>query len=153
MAADRLRPAERAGQCAVDSRGSVMKRPILAFVVGLVVWVLVISLLNRALRIFVLGCAAAEPTMSFTLGMLAARLVIAALTSLTAGAIAAWIAPSSPRLPVLLGTALLVAFLPIHVQLWRLFPFWYHLVFLATLIPLVVLGSRLTRAHPGAGAT
>jgi len=130
-----------------------MKRPILAFVVGLVVWVLVISLLNHALRIFVLGYAAAEPTMSFTLGMLAARLVIAALTSLTAGAIAAWIAPSSPRLPVLLGTALLVAFLPIHVQLWRLFPFWYHLVFLATLIPLVVLGSRLTRARPGAGAT
>jgi len=130
-----------------------MKRPILAFVVGLVVWVLVISLLNHALRIFVLGYAAAEPTMSFTLGMLAARLVIAALTSLIAGAIAAWIAPSSPRLPVLLGTALLVAFLPIHVQLWTLFPFWYHLVFLATLIPLVVLGSRLTRARPGAGAT
>jgi len=108
--------------------------------------------LNRALRIFVLGYAAAEPTMSFTLGMLAARLVIAALTSLIAGAVAAWIAPSSPRLPVLLGTALLVAFLPIHVQLWRLFPFWYHLVFLATLIPLVVLGSRLTRARQGAGA-
>ena len=130
-----------------------MKRPILSFVVGLVVWVVLISLLNGALRIIVLGYAAAEPTMSFTLGMLAARLAIAALTSLIAGAIAAWIAPSSPRLPVLLGTALLVAFLPIHVQLWRLFPFWYHLVFLATLIPLVVLGSRLTRAHPGAGAT
>ena len=130
-----------------------MKRPILAFVVGLVVWVLVISLLNHALRIFVLGYAAAEPTMSFTLGMLAARLVIAALTSLIAGAIAAWIAPSSPRLPVLLGTALLVAFLPIHVQLWTLFPFWYHLVFLATLVPLVVLGSRLTRARRGTGAT
>jgi hypothetical protein len=41
----------------------------------------------------------------------------------------------------------------IHVRLWSLFPFWYHLVFLATLIPLVVLGSRLTRARPLAGAT
>jgi hypothetical protein len=130
-----------------------MKRPILAFAVGLVAWVLVISVLNRALRVFVLGYAAAEPTMSFTLGMLSARLVIAALTSIIAGAVAAWIAPSSPRVPVLLGTALLVAFIPIHVQLWSLFPFWYHLVFLATLIPLVVLGSWLTRARSVAGAT
>ena len=89
--------------------------------------------------------------MSFTLGMLAARLLIAALTSLIAGAAAAWIAPSSPRLPVLLGTALLVAFIPIHVRLWSLFPFWYHLVFLATLIPLVALGSWLTRARRVAG--
>jgi hypothetical protein len=93
-----------------------MKRPILAFAVGLVAWVLVISVLNRALRVFVLGYAAAEPTMSFTLGMLYARLVIAALTSIIAGAVAAWIAPSSPRVPVLLGTALLVAFIPIHVR-------------------------------------
>jgi hypothetical protein len=130
-----------------------MKRPILAFVVGLVVWMLVISVLNRALRIFVLGYAAAEPTMSFTLGMLAARLAIAALASLIAGAVAAWIAPSSPRLPVLLGTALLVAFIPIHVQLWNLFPFWYHLVFLTTLIPLVMLGSWLTHGRPLGRAT
>lgn len=128
-----------------------MKRPILAFAVGLVVWVLLISVLDRALRILVPGYAAAEPTMSFTLGMLAARLLMAALTSLIAGAAAAWIAPSSPRLPVLLGTALLVAFIPIHVRLWSLFPFWYHLVFLATLIPLVALGSGLTRARRVAG--
>ena len=130
-----------------------MKRPILAFVVGLVVWMLVISVLNRALRIFFLGYAAAEPTMSFTLGMLAARLAIAALASLIAGAVAAWIAPSSPRLPVLLGTALLVAFIPIHVQLWHLFPFWYHLLFLTTLIPLVMLGSWLTHGRPLGSAT
>lgn len=130
-----------------------MKRPILAFAVGLVAWVLVSSVLNRALRVFVLGYASAEPTMSFNLGMLCARLVIAALTSIIAGAVAAWIAPSSPRVPVLLGTALLVAFIPFHVQLWSLFPFWYHLVFLATLIPLVVLGSWLTRARLVAGAT
>ena len=130
-----------------------MKRPILAFAVGLVVWVLLISVLNRALRIFLPGYAAAEPIMSFTPGMLTARLLIAALTSLIAGAAATWIAPSSARLPVLLGTALLVAFITIHVQLWSLFPFWYHLVFLATLIPLVMLGSWLTRARPIAGAT
>jgi hypothetical protein len=130
-----------------------MKRPILAFAVGLVLWVVVISLLNRGLRVFVAGYAAAEPTFSFTLGMLLLRLAIAALTSLIAGAAAASIAPANRRLPLLLGATLLAAFLPVHVRLWSLFPFWYHLVFLGTLIPLVVLGAWLTHAVGSAGTS
>ena len=129
-----------------------MKRPILAFAAGLVVWVVVISVLNRGLRVFVADYAAAELTFGFTLGMLLARLAIAALASLLAGGVAGWIAPASVRLPTLLGVILLLAFLPIHVRLWSLFPFWYHLVFLVTLIPLVVLGARLARAGGGHGA-
>jgi hypothetical protein len=131
-----------------------MKRAVLGFAAGLVVWILVISVLNRVLRVALAGYAAAEPTMSFTLGMLVSRLVIAALTALVAGAIATWIAPASRRMPVLLGATLLAAFLPVHLRLWGLFPFWYHLVFLGTLVPLIVLGSRLLRlrtvAAPGA---
>lgn len=131
-----------------------MKRAILGFAAGVVVWVIVISVLDRALRVLLVGYAAAEPTMSFTLGMLLARLTIAALTSLIAGAIAARIAPASPRMPLLLGVTLLLGFIPVHVRLWSLFPFWYHLVFLATLVPLVVLGSRLPpmRTLPGVRA-
>ena len=121
-----------------------MKRPIIAFVAGLVLWVVVVSVLDRGLRFFVAGYAAAEPTYSFTLGMLALRLVIAALTSLIAGAVVAWIAPSSPRVPVLVGATLLLIFIPDHVRLFSLFPLWYHLLFLVTLIPLVMLGARLT---------
>ena len=123
-----------------------MKRPILAFAAGLVVWVVVISVLDRGLRVFVADYTAAELTFSFTLGMLLARLAIAALASLLAGGVAGWLAPASARVSVLLGAILLLAFLPTHVRLWRLFPFWYHLVFLVTLIPLVVLGARLARA-------
>ena len=129
-----------------------MKRPIIAFVAGLVLWVVVVSVLNRGLRIFVMGYAAAEGTFSYTLGMLALRLVIAALSSLAAGAVAAWIAPSNPRVPVLVGATLLVAFIPVHVRLFSLFPLWYHLVFLATLIPLVMLGARLARVRAVRGA-
>ena len=129
-----------------------MKRPILAFAVGLALWVVVISLLNRGLRMFVAGYAAAEPTFSFTLGMLFLRLVIAALTSVIAGAVAGWIAPASAPVPVMLGAALLLSFIPVHARLWSLFPFWYHLVFLGTLIPLVMLGAWLTRAGVLAGA-
>ena len=129
-----------------------MKRPILAFAAGLLLWVVVISVLNRGLRVFIADYAAAELTFSFTLGMLLARLAIAALASLLAGGVAAWIAPASVRVPVLLGAVLLLTFLPIHVRLWNLFPFWYHLVFLVTLVPLVVLGARIARAAGGRGA-
>ena len=133
--------------------GTDMKRAILAVAAGLVLWIMLISVLNRGLRIFVAGYAAAEATMSFTLGMLVARLLIAALTSLVAGALVRWLAPVSVRAPLLLGVILLTAFIPVHARLWSLFPFWYHMVFLVTLIPLVVLGSRLRRPRGGvAGA-
>jgi hypothetical protein len=53
---------------------------------------------------------------------------------------------------VLIGATLLAAFIPVHVRLFSLFPLWYHLVFLATLIPLVMLGARLTRVRAVRGA-
>jgi len=82
-----------------------------------------------------------------------------ALTSLIAGAVAGWIAPASQVMPWLLGGLLLAAFIPQHLRLWSIFPLWYHLTFLVTLAPLIVLGSRLPRvlapatpAAPGAGS-
>jgi hypothetical protein len=51
-----------------------MKRSILGLIVGLAVWVLVASLLNRSLRFGLEGYAAAEPQMTFTHAMMAARL-------------------------------------------------------------------------------
>lgn len=124
-----------------------MKRSILAFIAGLAAWVLVASLLNRGLRLALRGYAAAEPEMTFTHGMMAARLVLGALASLAAGAATRAVAPSSRRVAVVwvLGAVLLAAFIPIHVRLWANFPVWYHLVFLGTLVPLVALGATLIR--------
>jgi len=122
-----------------------MKRSILAVVTGLVVWVLVVSLLNRGLRFGLAGYAVAEATMTFTLGMKIARLILGALSSLAAGAATAAIASSNPRLPWVVGAILLVAFLPEHILIWVKFPVWYHLVFLITLAPLVALGAALLR--------
>jgi len=126
-----------------------MKRSIYALVAGLALWVLVASLLNRGLRAGLPGYALAEPTMTFTFGMKVARLVLGALASLAAGAATGLIAPSRRALPWLLGAIILVAFIPIHVQLWAKFPAWYHLVFLGTLVPLVALGAALTRSRSG----
>lgn len=122
-----------------------MKRSILAFIAGLAAWALVASLLNRGLRLALRGYAAAEPEMTFTHGMMAARLVLGALASLAAGAATRAVAPSSRRAAWVLGAVLLAAFIPIHVRLWANFPVWYHLVFLGTLGPLVALGASLIR--------
>jgi hypothetical protein len=131
-----------------------MKRSIRAFAAGLVVfaaglvtWLVVVSVLDRGLRAAIAGYAAAEPTLHFTVGMMAARLTIAAVTSLLAGAVIGWLAPANLPVAWILGALLLAVFLPEHVlKLWHTFPLWYHLTFLGTLVPLVVLGAQLTRA-------
>ena len=131
-----------------------MKRSILALIVGLAVWVLVASLLNRGLRLALGDHGAAEPRMTFTHAMMAARLVLGALASLAAGAVTRAVAPSSTRALWMLSAVLLAIFIPAHVQLWAKFPVWYHLVFLGTLVPLALLGGMFTRKRsriePGA---
>jgi protein-S-isoprenylcysteine O-methyltransferase Ste14 len=125
-----------------------MKRAILAFLAALVTWLLIVSVLDRGLRIALAGYAVAEPKMTFTVGMMIARLTIAAMTSVIAGAVAGWISPMGVRVAGVMGATLLVLFIPEHVRLWNSFPIWYHLTFLVTLVPLLVLGSWLTRTRP-----
>jgi hypothetical protein len=122
-----------------------MIRSIFAVVVGLVVWMLVATLLNFGLRAGLAGYALAEPTMTFTLGMKIARLILGALASLAAGAAAGLIAPSKTSPRWVLGAIILALFIPVHIQLWAKFPVWYHLVFLGTLLPLVLWGAAFAR--------
>jgi hypothetical protein len=123
----------------------IMKRSILAFLAALITWTLVASLVNRALRYGFDGYAAAEPAMTFTLGMMLARLAMGAVSSLAAGAVMAFIAPNSTRTPWVFAVLVLAAFIPSHIRLWALFPVWYHLTFLVTLVPLVILGWHLAK--------
>lgn len=123
-----------------------MKRSVLAFCAGLLAWVLVVSLIDRLLRVVLPGYEAAEPRLLFTLPMMIARLSMAAVTSLIAGAVIGWVAPASTRIPWILGGLLLLGFLPSHVRLWEHFPVWYHLAFLLPLAPLIVLGARVRHA-------
>ena len=125
-----------------------MVRSILAVVAGFVVWALVATLLNFGLRAGLAGYALAEPTLTFTLGMKIARLILGALASLAAGAAAGLIAPTKTAPGWVLGAIILALFIPIHVQLWAQFPVWYHLTFLGTLVPLVALGAAFTRTRP-----
>lgn len=118
-------------------------RAVLAIAVGCIVWFAVAIIGNFAMRSLVPGYADVEKTMNFSLLLLLLRLVLGAGASLVAGCACAVIAPNT-RWPVYTLALLLVAlFIPVHLSLWDKFPIWYHLLFLGTLVPLVVLGARL----------
>lgn len=118
-----------------------MVKGALAVVAGLVAWIAValgVGLLLRLWPAYVSVAAA----MAFTLPMLIARLSIGAAATVAAGVVAALIARRSNAAPLITGLLLLVIFVPDHIHLWTKFPVWYHLTFLASLVPLTYLGGR-----------
>ena len=118
-------------------------RSVLAVAVGCVVWFAVATMGNWAMRSFVPGYADVEKTMNFSLTMLLLRLVLGAAASLVAGMVSAAIAPRA-QFPIYALALILVAlFVPVHLGLWDTFPVWYHVLFLGTLVPLVMLGAWL----------
>ena len=81
--------------------------------------------------------------------MLLVRLVLGAGASIAAGVACAAVR-SSTRLPRYVFALLLFAlFVPVHVSLWDKFPIWYHIIFLGSLAPLVVLGTKLLGSRGG----
>jgi len=120
-----------------------MKRSILACLAGLLTWVVVVTVINRVFRLSLPNYTAAEHTLQFTLAMKWARLLMAIVTSLVAGAVTRWISPSSRWAPLVVGGVVLAMFLPVHIAIWSKFPVWYHLAFLLTIIPAVFVGALL----------
>ena len=118
-------------------------RVVLAIAAGFIVWFVVATVGNMAIRWFLPGYAQVERAMEFSLGMLLARLALGAAASLAAGAACVAIGRSSRVAVYLFSILLLALFIPVHVNLWAKFPLWYHTVFLGALIPLVILGARL----------
>jgi hypothetical protein len=120
-----------------------MKRTILACLAGLLTWAVVVTLINRVLRLSLPNYTAAEQTLLFTLSMKWARLLMAIVTSVVAGAVTAWISRSSRWAPLIVGSVVLAIFVPAHIAIWSKFPVWYHLTFLLTIIPAVLVGALL----------
>ena len=119
-----------------------MGKQVLGVVVGLMVWLVAAVVAGVLLRSLWPEYVAASGDMSFTLPMKLTRLSIGALTTFAAGAVAALIAQSSWT-AVVTGALLLLMFIPQHISLWDKFPIWYHLTFLASLVPLAVAGGRI----------
>jgi hypothetical protein len=116
-----------------------MLRKIGGVVAGVVTWFLIASAGNGVLRVTWPGYPEVEVAKMFTPGMLFARLFVGAISSLCAGFVAAWITNRSVLVIKFLTGVLVVIFLPV-VTLWERFPLWYHVVFLASLVAVTLLG-------------
>ncbi|HTQ99709.1 MAG TPA: hypothetical protein VMH83_06955 [Candidatus Acidoferrum sp.] len=110
---------------------------------GYVTWWVIGIAGFAALRRFWPGYAALEPNFAFTLPMLLARLALGIVCSVVAGALAAIIAKRLWPPTLAIGFVILLQFIPAHIQLWHIAPLWYHVFFLGTLVPWVVLGGML----------
>jgi len=127
-----------------------MPRPIkiaLAVLSGFVVWFVVATLANWAIRALLPGYADAEPASRFTFPMLLARLAVGGFSSVGAGLACALLARTNFVAVKILAVVLVLFFLPVHYSLWAQFPVWYHAVFLVSLAPLVLVGAWLARLN------
>src|SRR5689334_9570725 len=121
-----------------------MIRSLLAVIAAVVTWFIVATILNWILRAALPGYSAVEVSMNFTLTMMICRLILGLLSSLGAGFVCATIARN--RVAVKVAAAVMVVlFLPVHYLLWAKFPIWYHLFFLISLAPMILLGAALQR--------
>ena len=120
-----------------------MMRGLASVAAGLVVWIVVATLGNFVLRYALPGYAEVEKAMTFTLGMLAARLVLGAFASVCAGLTVAWIRRRHARAVAILAGVLFVLFVPVHYQLWNVFPLWYHVTFFVLLVVMTFAGAAL----------
>jgi len=127
----------------VPSAVRALKGYFVACVGGLLVWIVAVTVIDHILRFGIANYSAAERTLQFTLPMMYARLTMAVVASLLAGALTRWISPSSRWAATLVGAVIFGAFVPLHVSIWTRLPVWYHLAFLLTIVPGVLVGALL----------
>jgi len=119
-----------------------MTRSILAVIAAVVTWFIVATIVNWILRAGLPGYSAVEVSMNFTLMMMICRLLLGLVSSLCAGFLCATIARNRVAIKVA-AAFMVVLFLPVHYMLWAKFPIWYHLFFLISLAPMLLVGAAL----------
>ena len=123
-----------------------MLRSILAVIVAVVTWFVVATIGNWILRAVLPGYSAVEASMNFTLMMMICRLVLGLVSSLCAGFVCAAIAGGNGAALKVAAAIMVILFLPVHYMLWTRFPIWYHLFFLISLAPTMLIGGALRRS-------
>jgi hypothetical protein len=113
----------------------------LGVVAGYAVWTVIFLAGGAVVR----GAFGASDVESFASNsstlLLVLLLLLSFVASFVGGAVTARIAGAGP--PVLvLGGLLLATGIPVQIGSWDLLPVWYHLIFLAMLVPVTVAGGR-----------
>ncbi|MEK6702815.1 MAG: hypothetical protein AABZ53_11165 [Planctomycetota bacterium] len=121
-----------------------MVRAIVGVVAGYVVW----SVLWVGAGMVLFTEAAAKMgrgEMYADVGPLAVAIGLSVVCSLVAGFTCAKIVPGKPGLgaAAALSASLLATGILVQSGVWNLEPLWYHLTFLALLVPMTLVGARL----------
>lgn len=78
--------------------------------------------------------------------ILLVHILLASVVSVVAGLLSALVAGGNKRAPLILG-ALLVALGLLKASMsWDLVPLWYHIFFMAVLLPMSIIGGKLKAA-------
>ena len=136
-----------------------MVRTILGVIVGFIVWsilwvggdAILASLSPGWIGAYSLDAERAfvnNTQLTHDNGIAAIHLLRSFVTSIVAGYLAALVAGESRRTTLVLGIILLVVGAAVEIFAWRLAPAWYHIIFLAALIPMTILGGKLRRSTP-----
>ena len=123
----------------------MISRAIFALVAGALTWKAIATLFTLVGNLVWPAYAAVEIQRVFTLEMLASRLLVGALANLAFGAVAAWVAHDKPRAFWLALCAWMTFSVVDHYMVWNQFPIWYHLLYLAYIVPIAMVGARLVR--------
>jgi hypothetical protein len=125
-----------------------MMRLVLGVVGGVFGWFLLVFLAGFVVRAVWPEMGAVENMADYTDPMRWTRLGIGAVVTVLSGLISAAASGRGRLAGLILGAVLLVAFIPMHIAMWDLFPLWYHFVFLISLVPLSLAGASLVRSRP-----
>ncbi len=78
--------------------------------------------------------------------ILAMHILRSIIISLMAGFLESFIANENKKAPLILGVLLLLFGLMVQIMAWKYLPVWYHVAFLALLVPVTVLGGKLKKS-------
>ena len=120
-----------------------MARGILAVIAGFVIWSIIWLASTHGLMAAMPGDVhAGQPVTSVT--VLLILLVVSVIASVISGYITAMVATEKHMTYVMaFGVVNLLVGIFFQVQSWDLMPIWYHLIFLALLIPAIMYGGKL----------
>lgn len=126
-------------------------RLVMAVLAGVVVWGLLWNVGTVALQqAFPESMAAGEPVSHP--GILGALIAYSVVLSGVAGYVTAVLARERARTAVWSLAAVNLAIgVAVEIAYWELMPLWYHLLFLALVVPATVLGGRLRERRGPAG--
>ena len=122
-----------------------MLKIILGVIIGFVIWSILWVGSAALMAALIPDYAEAMESMKFDSMWLIIAIVRSVIFSILSGFIAVLISKEFSKTTLGLGVLLLLFGIFVQVSVWNVFPVWYHLIFLALLIPMTVFGGKLRK--------